>query len=285
MGLRTVIQSKVGRIFNKGIELPLGAEQLHFENEEELAAFLRSRASAAAETLAAFKGMTAARLERHLARNEQLHKQVLGLLLQATESGSPVAEVWRELDISQLPDEHQWPAILFAVGANTELDESLRRLALECFVDFLRARKSLIVRLIELAREPQQTAEIRDADVLAAGKPARQPEGPAFQPLPKDKDFELRLREGEFVTLQLARWKVEIGLNKGIAEVREQGETHVLRVGETVLGRSSQCGIVLSRAPLNVSRKHLSVTWLGGDRVLLRDLSSKGTKVLQRKAS
>src|SRR5690606_37888793 len=195
MGLRTVIQSSVGKILNKGIELSLGPETLHFETEDELAAFLRSRASAAAETLAGFRRLSVEQLERHLVRNEQIHKQVLGLLLQATESGASVEQVWRELDINQLPDEHQWPAILFAIGANGELEEPTRRLALECFVDFLRARKSLIVRLIELAGDPQQTAELN----LAAAAPvpasamedgSKAAKGAAFRALPRDQDFE-----------------------------------------------------------------------------------------------
>lgn len=290
MGVRTVIRGGVDRFLGKAIELPLGAEVMRFETEDELKIFLKARANVSAETLAALKELPAERLERHLKRNERICRHVLGLLLQVAEHGTPVDMLWRDLDISELPDEQQWPALLFAVSSSHELSESVKRECVERFVEFLRARKALLLKLVALTgtaslQRHQDTAEFEAADHVPPADDdvpedltgAAMTRGRDYRRLPGKRDVPIELADDGQVNLYLSRWKVTLSLRGGAAYIEENGNAVPLRQGANILGRSANCDVPLTNAPLDVSRKHLSVDWIEGGKVVLRDLSSKGT--------
>lgn len=295
MGIKTVIRDGVDRLRDKGLELSLGAERVRFDTEEDFGRFLKAHANVSAETLAQLKEMPLERLRRHQQRNDRLYKHVLGLLLQVVEHGTPVDMLWRELDISELPDEQQWPAILFAVSSNHELSEALKRETVERFVEFLRARKALLVKLEELAEAPrivrhQDTAEF-EASVDNVPPPddeapddltgASMTRGRNYRRLPARQEVALNLGDDQSVNLYLSRWKISLVMRAGAAFVEEDGNAVPLDLGENAVGRSAACDVPLANAPLDVSRRHLVINWIQGGKLLLRDVSSKGTWIPQ----
>jgi len=291
MGIRTVIQGRVDRFLGKGFELQLGPESLRFETEDEFKAFLKARANVSAGTLSQLKEMSHDRLDRHLQRNERICKFTLGLLLQVVEHATPVDMLWRELDISELPDEQQWPAILFAVSSNDDLPEALKRETVERFIEFLRARKALLIRLIELSEATQivrhqETAEFEavldnvpppDDEVPDDLTGAAMTRGRDYRRIPAGENLALDLKDEDRVNLYLSRWKISLCMRGGAIYVEEDGNTMPLHLGENVVGRSANCEVPVTNAPLDVSRKHLVINWIEGGKLVLRDTSSKGT--------
>lgn len=295
MGIKTVIRDGVDRLRDKGLALPLGADVMRFETEDDFKAFLKARANVAAETLASLKEQPADRLARLAQRNDRIYKHVLGLLLQVVEHGTPVDMLWRELDISELPDEQQWPSILFAVSSNHDLPEALKRETVERFVEFLRARKALLVKLEELAGATrivrhQDTAEFEamvdnvpppDDDTPEDLTGASMTRGRNYRRIPARQEVALNLADDESVNLYLSRWKISIVMRAGAAFVEEDGNAVPLEPGENAVGRSAACDVPLANAPLDVSRRHLVINWVEGGKLLLRDVSSKGTWIPQ----
>ncbi|HEX6930360.1 MAG TPA: FHA domain-containing protein [Gammaproteobacteria bacterium] len=291
MGIRTVIQGGVDRFLGKGFELQLGSEALHFETEDQFKIFLKSRANVSAETLAQLKEMPVDRLDRQLQRNERIYKYTLGLLLQVAERGTSVDMLWRELDISELPDEQQWPAILFGVSSSRELSDDLKRESIERFVEFLRARKALLLKLRELAGAPrierhQDTAEFEaavdnkpppDDEIPEDLTGAAMTRGRDYCRIPADDDVVIGMVDEQRINLYLSRWKITLCMRSGAVFVEEDGNMVPLRRGENSVGRSAGCEVPVTGAPMDVSRRHLIINWLGGGKVLLRDVSSKGT--------
>ncbi|HEX7030977.1 MAG TPA: FHA domain-containing protein [Gammaproteobacteria bacterium] len=296
MGIKTVIRDGVDRLRDKGLELRLGTEVMHFETEDQFKAFLKGKANVSAEALAKLKELPPDRLARQLQRNDRIYKHVLGLLLQVVEHGTPVDMLWRELDISELPDEQQWPAILFAVSSNHELPEALKRESVERFVEFLRARKALLLKLEELAGATrivrhQDTAEfeaavdnvppVDDDDAPEDLTGASMTRGRNYRRLPSRQEVALELADDESVNLYLSRWKISIVIRAGAVFVEEDGNAVPLGLGENAVGRSAACDVPLANAPLDVSRRHLVINWVEGGKLLLRDVSSKGTWIPQ----
>lgn len=290
MGIRTVIQGGVDRIRGKGIELQLGTETQRFESEDAYKVFLKARASVSAETLGRLKELDVDRLERYLQRNERTYKHVLGLLLQVAEHGTPVDMLWRELDISELPDEQQWPAVLFAVSSNHDLSEALKRESVERFVEYLRARKTLLVKLADLAsvariERHQDTAEFEAADNVPPPDDAVSDDvtgaamtrGRNYRRIPANQEVAVDLADEERLNIYLSRWKITLLVRAGAAFVEENGNLVPLRRGDNGVGRSAGCEVPITNAPLDVSRKHLVVRWIDGGKLRLRDVSSKGT--------
>lgn len=291
MGIRTVIQGRVDRMLGKGFELQVGTDLMRFETDEQFQTFLKARAGISAGTLAELKEMPADRLDRHLQRNERIYKYTLGLLLQVVEHDTPVDMLWRELDISELPDEQQWPAILFAVSSSHGLPESIKRESIERFIEFLRARKAMLVKLRELKGAAQivrhqDTAEFEavvdnvpppDDEVSDDLTGAAMTRGRNYRRIPAGEELAITLVDDDRINLYLSRWKITLCMRGGAIYIEEDGNSMPLRLGENAVGRSAACEVPVTSAPLDVSRKHLVVSWVEGGKLLLRDLSTKGT--------
>lgn len=293
MGIRTVIGSRVKKAMNKGLQLTAGGETKSFENEDEVRAFLKRNAQVSSGTLGRLKDFSLERLEREYAKGSRLYKAILSQLLQVAENRKPLDIVWRDMDIDVLPDEQSWPDILFAVSSHPELSEDAKREALERFVEYLRARKGILSRLLELqgagsggdqidTREIEAAMEAGDAWPVSADDArdvtdADRTRSRDYRRMPAQCDVNLHLApEGE-VPVYLSRWKILIRLSGSGAFVDEDGVRMPLKAGRNAVGRSSQCDIALTGAPMDVSRQHLVIDWQGDGQFILRDESSKGT--------
>lgn len=293
MGIRTVINGRVKKAMRKGLQLTAGGQSWSFENEDEVCAFLKRNAQVSSATLGKLKDFSLSRLEREYANAARLYKAALSQLLQVSENSKPLDLVWREIDINVLPDEQSWPDLLFAVSSHAALSEASKHEALERFVEFLRARKGVLARLLGLAGaatvgEPADTREIEAA--IAGGEAWAVPAGGThdvtdadrtrsrdYRRMPSQCEVSLRLGPEDDAPVYLSRWKLLIRVSGGEAFLDDDGARMPLKPGRNTIGRSSQCDIVLTGAPMDVSRLHLVIDWKGGGEFLLHDESSKGT--------
>lgn len=302
MGLRTVIQGGVGRLINRGFTLDLGHVSENFADVDEFSAFLRSRTGISAEAMSAIRDLPADRLKRELAQTEATYKQILETLLQVVEQDAPVEVLWRDLDISVLPDEQQWPAILFSVSSSSELTDTMKRETVQCFVEYLRSRKHLLrqvwnTRMENTANSDQhsETVEIQlDAEGAKEGAQqmanwpiadkggddvtiAARTQGRNYQRINRGERITIDLVDGERLPIYLSRWKIELVFVSGSLLVTEEGKQQTLPRGEHSAGRSGSCEVALPNAPLDVSRRHLVIANYGEGHVGLEDVSTKGT--------
>ena len=301
MGLRTVIQGGVGKLVNRGYSLDLGHQTEVFDDAEAFTEFLRGRTGIPADAMSRLREASPRRLRRELAQTESVYKLMLQALLRVVENDEPVEVLWRDLDISVLPEEQQWPAILFAVSSSEGLTASMKRETVERFVEYLRSRMTLL-RQLDLRQAGDQvrgdgrfgeTAEVPLVEKGEGGAPmagwpvaekdnaditlAARTQSRNYRRMERGKPLEVRLKEGETLPVYLSRWKIELQFASGTLLLDEEGNRTFLPKGEHFVGRSSSCEAVLRSAPLDVSRKHLRVENLGGGLVRLEDLSTKGT--------
>lgn len=304
MGLRTVIQDGVGKLVNRGYTLELGHQTETFDDAAAFSRFLKERVGVPADAMSQLRGTPRDRLRREFAQTEAVYKMMLQALLRVVENGEPVDVLWRDLDISVLPDEQQWPAILFAVSSSEALSDAMKRETVERFVEYLRARKALLTQISQNQDDPQaghgihpETAEVpledqpnqpgeggapmakwpiadRDSDdvTVAARTQTRN-----YRRMERGKPLEFRMEDNESLPVYLSRWKIEIFYASGALLLEEEGNKTSLPRGEHHVGRSSSCDAVLRAAPLDVSRKHLRIENLGEGQVRLTDLSTKGS--------
>lgn len=307
MGFRTVIQGSVGKLVNRGYSLDLGHQTEVFEDAAAFSKFLRDRAGVPADAMSRLHDASPRRLRRELAQTESVYKLMLQALLRVVENDEPVEVLWRDLDISVLPDEQLWPAILFAVSSSEALPDAMKRETVERFVEYLRSRKTLL-RQIEARRHGGQghtgerygeTAEVplhespagkdkgeggapmadwplsekENADITVAARTQSR----NYRRMERGKILEIRLEDGESLPVYLSRWKIELFFASGTLLLDEEGNRTSLPRGDHFVGRSSSCEAVLQSAPLDVSRKHLRIENLGEGLVRLEDLSTKGT--------
>lgn len=291
MGIRTVIGGGVRKVLGKKISLSLGQDALEFEEVADLQDYLRTNSQISSRTLSRLKDYTRQRLEHERSKTARLYKTVLGLLLQVVEKRIPLDMLWRELDIDVLPDEQHWPAILFSVSDHGDIDKELKRETVERFVEYLRQRRALLDRLIDLhdskGDDPQATAEIEA--MVASGEElveeaddneitsAAMTRSRDYRRMPSDRELCIPLKDGDQLPVYLARWKIVLHNDQGRLYVEDDGTRIPIDGERATVGRSSQAIVALTGAPLDVSRTHLIISWNANEEVCLTDVSSKGS--------
>lgn len=291
MGIRTVIGGGMRKVLGKKISLSLGQDALEFDEPADLQEYLRKNSQISSATLSRLKDYTRQRLEHERSKTTRLYKTVLGLLLQVVEKRIPLDMLWRELDIDVLPDEQHWPAIIFSISTADDIDNEIKRETIERFVEFLRQRRALIDRLVDLldagGEDMQATAEIEA--MVASGQElaeevddneitsAAMTRSRDYRRMPSDRELCITLKEGDQLPVYLARWKIVLRNEQGRLYVEDDGTRIPIDGERATVGRSSQAIVALTGAPLDVSRTHLIITWNTNGEVCLTDVSSKGS--------
>jgi len=104
----------------------------------------------------------------------------------------------------------------------------------------------------------------------------------SFCRLPKGESVGVRIERGRPLPLLLYKHRFHIVLEAELQLVDARGHGLRLRPGKNVIGRDTDCSVVVGQELAGVSRKHLIVE-TEGDRLLhLTDISSLGTAVCSR---
>jgi hypothetical protein len=277
------------------IELDLEGNRIRLATPSDLGTLLRGRTEATADLGKRFGKLAADALREELMRTIALRERLDGLQAWCFETGDPVRAGWRELTDARFVDEHQWPVILRVLAG--DVDDAYRRVALHRFVQYLDSRRAAIEH--ELAA-PQRRQVGSWALPLPDGVDRRDPRhkdgftdpsftsmrrNPAFGRLPPQEPVVVERGFGRPIPVYLAHRRIQLVVTAQGWALRDARDVEVeLRPGRTVIGRASDCDVVLLGAPPDVSRHHLVIECEAGS-LRLVDLSSQGTFVPKRAAT
>lgn len=297
MGIRTVLQGGVNRISGKGFRVDItGLGVRRFPRLDEFGEFLEQCRQPNSTVIRGFSRMNQARIEREIARTEALYRGLLETMIQCAEGLRPLDALWRELDISLVPDEAHWPSILFACTFNEASPPGWRERALSAFLEYLRARKRslLAFRAARFTDDPAETNELeflglnldlevanawlaKDLERIETITRAVMTRERRYRRIPYDLPISVTLADQASIGVYLARWKIVLRRHDRELCLQQDSEEFHLRPGKNMVGRAPDCDVVLLRAPLDVSRKHLVVDWRGKGELIIRDVSMKGS--------
>lgn len=273
------------------LAVSIDGQQFHFQSPSDLDLVLTPRTEVTAAVLREWGRLSEDELRADLALTRAVHKKLTHLILRAMETGVALAQVWREIDLSKIYEEHQWQALLYALSDPQQVGDDYRRAALVKYLQYLKARREV---LQDLASERQRGQVHGPADhapaVVSAGiSPVVDDESftamkrsAEYSRLPPRHSVELVLTPGEPLTLFLAHRRMRLTVSEeGAVLSDDSGLSVPIREGRMVIGRSTDCDVILQGATGDVSRKHLMIE-AGAQEVRLTDLSSHGTYVPKR---
>lgn len=277
------------------IELELNGNKVRLATPSDLGTLLRGRTEATAELSKRLSKCSAEALREELLRTIALRERLDGLQAWCFETGDSVRAGWHELTDAWFIDEHAWPAILRAFAG--EVDDAFRRVALHRFVQYLDSRRAAIEHELgaPLRRQvgswsvplPKGT-DRRDpaaGDVFADPSFTTMRRNPAFGRLPLQEPVVIERDFGRPIPVYLAHRRVRLVATPSGWALRDARDVEVaLKPGRTVIGRASDCDVVLEGAPPDVSRHHLAIEYEAGS-LRLVDLSSQGTFLPTRAAA
>jgi hypothetical protein len=270
------------------LRLEVDGQWHSFTDEKFFSGYLAERIDVPAsriEELAALDGRAVQREIRHTRRS---HKNAVDILVRALETKSRLRYLWGLLDVSKVPDELSWPAILFAVGSAENVAESALRMALTHYVSYLEARREVLESLVRESRGMGRSGPravvpggLRDRERGARSNPAKSYTSrrhKMYARLPRRRAVNVDLNQRSQVALYLARNRFTLGVAEGKLLLMEQGGiNYPLKVGRNLVGRSGQCDIQVSGNHPDLSRQHLLIELTEDFHVRLTDLSTRGT--------
>lgn len=256
-----------------------------FDDLEQFGQFLDLRLEVPAATvkqMAALDGHAMTREIRHVSR---AYKNAVDIMVRSAETGQSVMRLWRQLDISRVPDDHDWPSILFAIGNADQFPDGFHRVALAHYIRYLDARRNLAD---SLQHELQKVEKVGNQAVVPLSMRGLIGEEPRFTTtrhsvyarLPRRRSITVNFQNQPNLTLYLARNRFLLKQNAGSLQLLGQdGVTYPLHSGRNTIGRSSQCDIRVETSQSDISREHLLIEIGDDGNVSLTDLSSRGTYV------
>ena len=256
-----------------------------FSDEQDYARFLSSRIEVPADSIERLAGLDSHGVQRQLRHTRRSHKNSVDILVRALETRQRLRYLWGMLDVDKVPDERDWPSILFAVGSSDRISDSALRLTLTHYIHYLESRRDL---LETLGREYRAglAASAGSPVVPSAMRSEAAPRSSRFTTrlnkhyarLPRRRAVNLDLNFHKDIVIYLARNRFTLRLAEGQVILQQQdGVSYEVRPGRTMVGRSAQCDIAVDSAGADVSRQHLLIEMTVEHHLRLTDVSSRGT--------
>ncbi len=269
------------------LRLEVGGLWQVFPDEREYERYLRERIDVPAPAIERLAALDGRGVQRELRRTRRSHKNAVDVMVRAMETRTRLRFLWGMLDVDKVPDEFEWPAILFAVGSSDRVAESALRLTLTNYIHYLESRREV---LESLGREwragSQNSASLRPVVPDAMRSDVVAPSSIRFTTrrnqhyarLPRRRAVNLDLNKHPEVTLYLARNRFLLKFEAGHVLITQQdGLSYELKPGHNMLGRSAQCEVCIESGRSDISRQHLLIEMTVEHHVRLTDLSSRGT--------
>lgn len=266
------IRYLLAALWGRALKIQVDGVYRVFTSPEELMIFLKRRTQVPDGRMREFAGYDEHALKREARKMMHAHQNIMNVMVGARETGEPLSSVWRHLDISKVPDDHDWPSILFALGKEMHAEDAYRHEALTQYLGFLEKRREVLDGL----REPEEVSA--EAEGAPDGAPARD-ELRGYSRLPHCRTVEVDLTDKSDTTVFLGTNRYHISRNEGSVAFEEGAnvEPHVLKPGRSTIGRSSHCDVRLEDDLRDISRQHLVVEVGNDHHVSVMDVSSRGT--------
>ena len=285
-GARGAQRQRASRQSSGPFRLPLTGGEHTFASLGDLDFALAARTSVPLARLQTLAEGSIEALEAEDVALRTLELQLSGFVEDYDRHGIGVSATLRRAGVAMVSKDHDWRALFTAMLGLDEHQQSLARLILVRYVDYLAERRRAIATLLTLKRGSPAIDAAHEHDAsLPVTAPIQVPGRPgaasseALTRLARGRAVVLELAAGRQVELILARHRFALEHGRDWALIGEQGQRYALLPGLNSVGRSRENTVTVDDTLRNVSRTHLLAEVVGPDRIALTDLSSGGTFV------
>ncbi len=280
------------RLFERSVELSVGAGQLRFKDLGQLEYALKDKTALSSDSVSALGKLSDDGLIREAEAYRSMEQRIVDML---SSPGNNVEQFLKRLELDQISEDHDWRDLIGAIRTLDEGCEPYKKAALLKYVAYLSAAQDVIrtIRVNRLGSVDESDDRVRgkpnadlaqrqrlmfDLQALSAigGTPALSDEN-GFSRMSKGETMEVQFGEHQSLDIVLAKYRFSLVSGRPFLLVDETGHDLKLRPGKNIIGRSARCGVTLDSAFGAVSRKHLVVEIDQKDRVRLTDISTLGT--------
>ena len=271
--------------------LAIGGRDLTFTRPEDFAFCIGSRISVPAQRFQASLRQPSDELWREAEAIKKVEKQLIAVIEETRQSGSPCAPAIRRLNLKMFSNDQNWRGIFTALGKLGDEYGEYQLIGLMKYLQYLGARQG-ILRLAYVIKNQGREAEQGPAEDMDQGNLTKETVifdvmqiedskrlVDPFQRLPQGQPTRVRLDRGQAMEILLATTRFSLACDGAWTLTDSEGHRFPLRAGRNKVGRSRTNDISLNRDFRNISRCHVVMEPEETDVILLTDLSSHGTFV------
>ena len=279
------------RLFEKSVELSVGAGQLRFKDLGELEYALEDKTALSSNSVSALGKLSDDALLKAADAHRSMEERIVDAL---ASPGNGVQKFLNQLERDQVSEDHGWRELIGAIRTLDEACGPYQNAALLKYVAYLSAAQD-VIRTIRVNRlgsvddsdiphgNPsadlgQRQKLLFDLQALSAihgsGTPS---EENGFARMSKGESMEIHFGEHQSLDMMLAKYRFALVSGRPFVLVDETGHDLKLRPGRNIIGRSTRCNVALDGVFGAVSRKHLIAEIDAKNRVRLTDISTLGT--------
>jgi hypothetical protein len=240
----------------------------------------------------------------HKLRRESEHvarvlKRIAEAVVSSMENPSSTNSFLQSLDLKSISRDHDWRAIFSTIRAHESGHEGYKRTVLIRYLQYLSFRK----RLLEYIHTRKQGFDDTQshADLTEYPSPPPMPScDTGFEPtgsedslgsdglrrftgdfrrVPMGEALEIPMDKGEKIDIMMAGHLFRLIGGHPPSLIDQNGVTYFLKDGRNMVGRHPESDVPIDQNFSDVSRAHLIIEWEGEDRVIVIDLSSRGSYV------
>ncbi len=257
---------------------------------------LAFRTKVPAERLHEFLNWPVYKLRRESEHVSRVLKRIAEAVVNSMENPASTNAFLRDLDLKSISRDHDWRAIFSTIRAHEGGYDGYKRTVLIRYLQYLSFRK----RLLEYIYTRKQGYDEMDSysDELTEypsplPMPAPDPgfnagDGPVsedglrrftgdFRRMPLGEALEILVCKDEKLDIMLAGHLFRIIGGHPPSLIDQNGVTYFLKDGRNMVGRHPESDVPIDQNFSDVSRAHVIVEWEGTDRIIVIDLSSRGS--------
>lgn len=275
------IKGALSRLFGRPFQLTLGKRVLTFNNPADFEFALGGRVSVSLVKVVELLHRPASSLRRETVAIRLIEQNLLRVVDHCLAKPDHIGALLHDIGIRSFSTDYRWRAIFESLAEGGAELNPYRHVAVNKYLQYLCARRDALgivyYHKTGKALEDEIVVDValqqsnNDKDV------AEQTIPPGRRPLPHGKHVVITMEAGRDIPLFLTDHELTLRMADGLLLIDEQGQSHRLSNRQHSIGRALGNDITLDGETSSVSRKHVIIEPLSGNRVRLTDLSARGT--------
>lgn len=291
-GVLGFLSGLLGR--RNGLDIRLKDDTLHFGDVQDFKLYLHGKTEIPATKLQEMLRRPTHELREEHKQLQRVERTIMDKLAATIRDPGIIDQYLSEATLVRFSQDYDWRQIIYELSQRGPEASEYKLEAVTHYLNYLRSRMSALAG-IQMDRSRQHADSGDDAEGasgMAAFASTRSidlsrqrdelVQTSDLKRLPRGQAVPLFTRNLLEVQLRLATRPFILRLGGEPALIAPGQERYPLREGDNVVGRSSQCSIIVDASLVDLSRQHLIISLDKDGKVSLTDLSSSGSFVQQQ---
>jgi hypothetical protein len=298
----------LGRLFkSSGLEIHIKNQLFKFDSVKDFRTFLSGKTEIPSAKMQDMMSRTDQQLEAEVEQLQKIENTLTSKLAATIRDPQTIDDYLDDATMVRFSQDYDWRQIMFELSKKSTAFSEYKLEAVNYYQQYIQSRINVANTIVDKRRghlgDEDGDKTVFQETVQAHAEHVKKEKENLFvstslidltddkdlADVVKSKDDFKRLPRGQTVAVDtsgIEELPIKIGSRKFTIEIKEKmelvshkGERYPLLAGENLVGRSTKCSIVLNPELVDISRQHLVIELVEGNKLQFTDISSSGTRL------